>query len=466
MIIKSSIFKAYDIRGIYPEEINEKNFSQIIKAIYVFYKKTLHKDKLKIVVGRDMRLSSPQLHKIAVKTLVDLGNEVVDIGLVTTPTVYYAVLKYQTDAGIQISASHNPRQYNGVKFVYRKGNQLVKVSAVTGMKEVKKNYLENKLNLKEKKGQLIIKTDTLTTEINDAIKELKVNSLKKLKIVADPGNAMGSLYIQAICKRFGLNLIKMNFKLDGTFPNHQPDPLKFHLLKDLQKKVIKEKADLGMATDGDGDRIFFITEKGEIVRATIIASFLAKEILAKKPGRKILVDVRDTKNVFNTCKKYGGVAVLSKVGHALITERLNRVKAAFAGESSGHYYFEETGGAESSIRAILFLLKALTTSRLPMSKLLKSYQTAIESGEYNFVLDKSITGKQVMEIISRDYSDGKFSQLNGIAIDYPSWRFSIRTSNTEPLLRLNVEADTDKLMKTKLKELTDKILKLGAKRNI
>ena len=466
MTIKPSIFKAYDIRGIYPEEINETNFSQIIKAIYVFYKKTLRKDKLKIVVGRDMRLSSPQLHKIAVKTLVDLGNEVIDIGLATTPTVYYAVLKYQTDAGIQVSASHNPSQYNGVKFVYRKGNQLVKVSAITGMEEVKEIALKNNFQFKEKKGKLIIKTDTLTTEINDAIKELKVNSLKKLKIVADPGNAMGSLYIQAICKKFGINLVKMNFELDGSFPSHQPNPLLFHLLEPLQKRVIKEKADLGMAPDGDGDRIFFITEKGEIVPATIITSFLAKEILAEKPGRKILVDVRDTKNVFNTCKKYGGVAILSKVGHALITEQLNRVKAVFAGESSGHYYFEETGGAESSIRVILYLLRKLSMSNLPLSKLLEPFQTAIESGEYNFVLDKSITGKQVMEIISKEYSDGKLSQLDGIAVDYPSWRFNIRTSNTEPLLRLNVEANTDKLVKTKLKELTDKILKLGAKRKI
>jgi phosphomannomutase len=257
----------------------------------------------------------------------------------------------------------------------------------------------------------------------------------------------------------------MNFDLDGRFPNHQPDPLKFHLLKDLQSRVVKEKADLGMAPDGDGDRIFFITEKGEIIPATIITSFIAEEILTKKPNSKILVDIRYTRNVLNICQKYHGIPVISKVGHALITEHLNRVKAVFAGESSGHYYFRSTGGAESSIRAIFYLLKALTTTDLPISKLLKPFYTAVESGEFNFILDPSVTGEQVMKTIAKDYSNGKVSRLDGLAVDYKNWRFNIRSSNTEPLLRINIEGDTKKLVDTKLNELTKKILNLGAKRS-
>jgi len=456
-----SIFKAYDIRGLYPQDLNEKNISTIIKAICQFFSEKLNKTDLTIVLGRDMRLSSPLLNEAAKKTLLDLGVTVVDIGLSSTPTVYFAVHYFQYDAGIQISASHNPKDWNGIKFLYRQGNKLIKVSKNTGMEEIKNLSLKNQFSFPKKTGKLIEK-NILKDEVDYAFQLVKPQ-IKKFKVVADPANAMGALYIGEIFKRTGCELIKMNFNLDGTFPAHEANPIKFETLKPLREKVIFEKADFGMATDGDGDRIFFIDEKGQIVPATLISALIAREILKKSKNEKILVDIRYTRNTVKVVKDLGGTPIINVVGHALITEHLNKVDGAFSGESSGHFFFRETGGAESAVRVIYYVMDVISKYNQPLSEIIKELFSSYESSEFNFVLPEGTNSKDFLIKISQDYQDGQPNWMDGLSIDYPDWRFNIRASNTEALIKLNLEADSKELMKKKLEELKNKILLLGAK---
>ena len=461
MTLKPSIFKAYDIRGLYPQELNEENAEAVFKAIYTFFKKDLQKEHLSVVLGHDMRVSSPALREVARKSLVSLGAQVIDIGLVSTPTVYYAVKKFGYDAGIQISASHNPKEYNGIKFLKKVGDKLVKIGKTTGMDDVKQIAIDGAFAPEMSGGSVTEKSDVLTQEVADALSIVAPKAIKDFTVVADAANAMGALYIEELFKHIPAKLVTMNFNLDGTFPSHQADPLQFKLLADLQKKVVEEKADLGIAPDGDGDRVFFIDEKGEIIPATMISSLIAREILQKEPHEKILVDVRYTRNVVNICKKLGGTPLLSKVGHALITEQVNKEDAAFAGESSGHFYFREMGGCESAVRVVLYVLDAMGRENKPISEIVKELHSSYESGEYNFELPEGVAAKGVLDEIAAKYP-GEISWLDGISIDFPEWRVNIRTSNTEPLMRLNVEGETREVVQSKLKELSDFIVSKGA----
>ena len=464
MHISDKIFKAYDIRGIYPNEINEKNVQKIIKSIYTFLKPKSKTTFFTVALGYDMRLSSPKLFASAKKALKELGATIIDLGLVSTPTLYYSLLKYKYDIGVQISASHNPKEYNGLKIVKRDKNKLIKIGKNTGMDQIKKMAMSNIKFDTQKHGKIEKNSNVLKTEVADALKSIKPKYIKKLKIVADPGNAMGSLYIQELFNKIPTDLIKMNFKLDGTFPMHQPDPLQFDTLRSIQKKVIETRADLGIAPDGDGDRVFFIDEKGEIIPATLISSLITKEILVKKPCERILVDIRYTNNVKNICKKYNGKISISQVGHALITEQLNKENAVFAGESSGHFYFRETGGAESSVRVIITILNVIGRENKPISKIVDSLKSSFESGEINFELSKNVSAQNILNHFAEDYKMGKVSRLDGLAVDFNNWRFNIRASNTEPLLRLNVEANDEKTLQDNLKKILQKMSGFGAKR--
>lgn len=454
-------FKAYDIRGIYPTEINENNFPDIIKAIYSFFIKNNPTKPLSVVLGRDMRLSSPTLFKIAKKTLVDCGATVIDIGLVSTPTMYFTVMKYQYDAGIQITASHNPKEYTGIKYLFRKGKQAIKISKNTGMIEVKDRAIKQDFIIQSQKGKIIDKPGVLIEEVSDALKTVKPKNSRPLTIVADPANGMGALYVEEIIKQFPAKLVKMNFKLDGSFPAHQPDPLQFDLLKDLQDRVIKEKADLGITPDGDGDRVFFVDETGAIVPATMITAIITRELLREFPGEKIVADVRYLRNVEAIVKKLGGRLSVCPVGHALITKQLNDENAIFAGESSGHFYFRDIGGTESAIRAIFYVLKVIQASGKPFSKIVKELQSSYESGEFNYVIPESVETKTVLNKITSTFSDGKVNHLDGLSIDYPDWRLSVRSSNTEPIFRLNVEGANQKVIRDNLQKLKEIIVSLG-----
>lgn len=466
MKINPSIFKAYDIRGIYPDDINESIAKEIAKAIYYFFTQKLDRSSLKIVLGYDMRLSSPQIYQSVRDTLVDYGAEVIDIGLVPTPTVYFYSLFAQADGGIQISASHNPPQWNGFKFFYCQDNKIYKASKELGMEEVKKLITEEAFllkNLPQKKGKIIKVNNALQKEMELALNIVKPK-INKLKIAVDPANTMGIMMFNQLWEAIPADVIKLNYDLDGNMPSHEANPLKFETLKELQKAVIEKKADLGIATDGDADRVFFIDEKGEIIPSTLISSLIAQQILKKEPNNKILCDVRYVNNVKSIVREYNGQFILAPVGHALITKSLNENHAAFCGESSGHYYFKETGGAESTIRVILTIIHLMTTTKKSLSQLVKEVKSSFESGEYNYHLTPNLHLEDVSNYLKEKFADGEIILLDGLTIEYPHWRFNIRGSNTEPLIRLNVEADNKETMENKLKNLQLIFEKLGLKK--
>ena len=458
MDIPEKIFKAYDIRGIYPTEINENNIGAIIKAIYAFFRQQLQKDPVRVVLGTDMRVSSPALVAVAKQTLIDAGAHVIDVGLVSTPSFYFAVSHYGYDTGIQVTASHNPKEYNGVKFVMNSPSGLIKIGKSTGMEDVQKMSIAGVTIPSSQKGTMTQKTDILTDEIAFALEFLHNPVIKKYTIVADPANAMGAQYIEAIFSKVPGELIKMNFELDGTFPVHQPDPLDFKNLVDLQQRVVSEKADLGLAPDGDGDRLFFIDEKGQVVPATIISSIIARELLKYNPGAKMLFDIRYILTPAKIVEEYGGSSEITKVGHAFITESMTKTGALFAGESSAHYYYQATGNAESAVITILTVLKVLSDTGKTLSQLVHELRRSYESGEFNF---KVTNASEILQSLKETYSDGELSTLDGIAISYRNWRFNVRTSNTEPLLRLNLEALTKEVMEQKRDEVVSIIKNLA-----
>lgn len=465
--IDPSIFKAYDIRATYPDKLNEDVIEDVIRAVYTYFTDLKNKQHMTIVLGHDMRTHSPALFQRAKDTLVKSGAKVIDIGLVPTPTVYFTALHYEYDAGIMISASHNPKEYNGVKMALRDGTKMVKIGKTTGMTEIKDIAMNKKFPEYTNDGTVEEKKDVLKEEITLAFKAIDPGDVSHLKIVADPANAMGipplkELFDSAQYERVKTTFVPINFELDGTFPAHQADPLQHKTLRQLQDKVIAEKADLGICTDGDADRVMFINEKGDIIPATYITALVAGEILKDFPGERILVDIRYTRNVEHIVKQLGGEVGYTKVGHALITEQINKENAIFAGESSGHYYFRETGGCESTMRIILYVLRVLGRERKPISEILQEMEVSHESGEYNFELPEGVTAEQIKNQITEEYKDGTVTTLDGIAIDFPEWRLSIRTSNTEPLLRLNIEGNTSELVRSKIVELRQKIEATGA----
>lgn len=442
MNIPESIFKSYDIRGTYPDQLNEDNVVIAAKAIYAFFLKQFpDKEQLTVVVGRDMRASSPAIFKSVTETLVNLGAHVIDPGLVSTPTFYYAVFSGGYDTGIQITASHNPKNYNGLKIVVNpKNGGLIKVGKPTGMEDIKKMAAEG-VEVEPRGAGKITQIENVTeNEVQNALKIMDHPKINSYKVVADAANAMGALYIDHLYKHIPGELVKLYFELDGTFPNHAADPLDPKNNEDVQKKVVEEKADLGLALDGDGDRIFFIDERGEVVSPSKITAIVARELLREHKGEKILFDIRYIMTPKRVTEEEGGEAVITKVGHAFITEMMNKGGGIFAGESSAHYFFKATGNAEGPLLVLLHVLNAMTKTGKKLSELASDVKRSRESGEMNFRVKNA---KEIIEKLKEHHADGEISEIDGVAVQYPEWRFSLRMSNTEPLLRLNVEEEIE-----------------------
>jgi len=452
MKINPSIFKAYDIRGIYPSELNEEVIYKIGRAYAVLIQKE-NKGKLTVAVGEDMRLSSPKLKEALVKGLVTQGVNVVEIGLVSTPTFYFAVANYGYDGGMQVSASHNPREWNGLKLVRKKA---IPVSEDTGMKKIKAMVEKGEFMEVEEKGEVSKKEGVLQDQIKHDFKYADISKIKLFKVVVDPANAMGALYSEAMFDRLPCELIKMNFELDGTFPNHEADPMKEENTKDLRKRVVKERADIGIAIDGDGDRIFFVDNKGELVPQQIIRGLLAKIFLREYPGATICYDIRPGKITVDMIKEAGGKPVVTRVGHSLIKEKMREVDALFGGESSGHFFLKlEKGVYEVPVIVILKLLQELSESGKSFSELIKPYKKYFHSGEINLVVeDKLGKIKEIEELYKGEAKE--VNNLDGIMVDMGDFWFNLRPSNTEAKLRLNLEATSNKLMEEK----RDEVLKI------
>lgn len=467
-VFPDHIFKAYDIRGVYPTELDEDLAQRIGKAFTTFLQQEENKTNLTFVVAMDMRLSSPNLKKELIKGIRSMGAQVIDIHLSSTPMFYFAVAHLSVDGGIIVSASHNPKEYNGFKMVRK---QAIPISNETGIYDIRDLVKENKFNTKQKdnwgsytKKQNIL-TDYIDHELNYVKKESKddfkkmIDALKEITVVCDPANSMGAPYLSALFERIPASLIKMNFELDGHFPAHQPDPLLEENLSDLKQQIRKNHADLGIATDGDGDRLFLVDNHGETVPSHILRGLLAKIFLKNHPKSPICYDIRPGRITRDMIEEYGGTPVVTRVGHSLIKEKMRKVNAVFAGESSGHYFYRfDHGSYEAPVLMIVLLLVELINERkqqkkstLTFSDLIKPYKKYVHSGEINSTVENK---QKVLDRIIQIYDDAnKKSFLDGVTIEYDDFWFNIRPSNTEPLLRLNLEAINRETMEEKRDEV-------------
>ena len=443
-----TIFKAYDIRGIYPDQLDEETIYRIGKAYADILIGELEKDDVTIVVGKDMRTSSPSLAENIIRGITEQGVNVVDIGLASTPTFYFAVTNLGLDGGMQVSASHNPKEYNGVKIVRRKA---LPVGYDNGIDLIERKVAQNDFRPAAGTGTVTSREGVLENEIEFALQHADLTKIGPLKVVADPANSMGAPFLAGLFKRLPGELIQMNFELDGTFPAHEADPFKDENIRDLKAKVVAEKADLGIATDGDGDRIFFIDEKGQLVEPAILRGIMAKIALRENPGATICYDIRPGKITRDMIVENGGKPSVTRVGHTLIKAQAIEENAIFAGESSGHFFFNtEIGMFEMPMIVMLKLFEEICTSGKTLSEIVDPLKKYYHSGEINSTVeDKEAKLKELAEI----FKDGQISWLDGVTIEFDDFWFNVRPSNTEPLLRLNLEAVSQQAMDQRTEEV-------------
>src|SRR3990170_5006530 len=438
-----SSFKAYDIRGKVPSELNANLAYKIGKTYPVLI------NAKKIVIGHDIRKSSEEISAALAKGLTESGVDVIDIGLCGTEMVYYATPALDADGGIMITASHNPPEYNGMKFV-KKGS--VPVGYDSGLKEMEMMILKNELALRSAKLGTIKQQYIMDKFIHNLKRFYDPNKINKHKIVMNAGNGCAGLALNALEKDLPIEMIKIFNEPDSNFPNGVPNPLLIENRKPTIDAVIKNKAALGVAWDGDYDRCFFFDEKGNFVEGYYIVGLLAKSILKKNPGGKIVHDPRLTWNTLEIVKKFGGTAVVSKSGHAFIKQKMREVNSVYGGEMSAHHYFRDNAYSDSGMIPFVLILQLMSEENKPFSQLVEEMIAAYPcSGEINSKISDP-AGK--IKEIEKKYSDGKIDKLDGLSVGYNNWRFNLRMSNTEPIIRLNVESKGDiKLMNEKTEEL-------------
>ncbi|MFA6171364.1 MAG: phosphomannomutase/phosphoglucomutase [Patescibacteria group bacterium] len=453
MKINPGIFKAYDIRGVYGKDFDEELGLRLGAQFVQMRKKELRKEKLQIVVGMDMRISSPAIKEKLIQGIIGAGADVIDIGLASTPTFYFAVANYGYDGGILVSASHNPAEYNGFKMVRERA---IPVSGDSGIYELRDKIMASADNpvesvLEENKGKVVLKNEVLADQVKHDLAFCRSPKIKRFKIMIDPANSMGAQYFDELFKYIDTNLVRINWELDGSFPAHEADPYKEENLIQISKKIVEEKADLGIATDGDGDRIFFIDDQGVTVEPGIVRAILSKIFLRDNPGAKICYDIRPGRITQDTITENGGVPVVTKVGHSLIKEQGIKENAVFAGESSGHYYTKmEFGFFDTPLIATLLILKELSDFDRPLSEYIRPFKRYFHSTEIN---SKVASVPAVLEKIKELYKDARINELDGVTIEYDDWWFNVRGSNTEPVIRLNLEARSIELMENKRDEV-------------
>ncbi|NOX16825.1 MAG: phosphomannomutase [Chlorobi bacterium] len=436
-------FKAYDIRGKVPSELNEELAYKIGRVFSEI------ENAKKVVIGRDVRKSSPLLANALSKGLTDSGCDVIDLGMCGTEMIYFATPHFDADGGVMITASHNPPEYNGLKFV-KKGSKPMGYDS--GLKEVEQKILaEDFLPVAEKKGT-VQTVDIMDDFIENLKKFYDADKLKPLKIVVNAGNGCIGPALDAIEKFLPFELIKVHHEPNPDFPNGVPNPL---LPENRQSTIdaIKESgADLGVAWDGDYDRCFFFDENGEFIEGYYIVGLIAKSILKKNPGGKIVHDPRLVWNTIEIVKKAGGEAVVSKSGHAFIKQKMREVDAVYGGEMSAHHYFKENAFSDSGMVPFLLIPQLMADENKKLSELVGQMIADYPcSGEINTKLENPAVK---LEEIKEKYSDGKQDFLDGVSVEYDDWRFNVRMSNTEPLIRLNVESRANiELMKEKTEEL-------------
>jgi len=433
------IIKAYDIRGLVKDEITPDFAFSLGTAFAKFLE--YEREPATIVVGEDMRPSSPLLADAFSDGVISQGMDVIRIGLASTDMLYFASGKLNLP-GIMFTASHNPAKYNGMKLC-KSGARPI--GQETGLVKIRQ-LIEQGVPISNRPiGSM--RNQDLLKEYVDYLLSLFPNKAfqkRKLKVVIDAGNGMAGFTAPAVMERLNIDLIPMYFELDGNFPNHEANPIEAKNLKDLQKRVKKEKADIGLAFDGDADRCFLINEKGELVNPSALTSLIAVHQLKTKPGSTIIYNLISSKAVSEVISENGGIGVRSRVGHSYIKSLMAESGAIFGGEHSGHFYFSNFWRADSGMLAALYALTELMATKNTLSELLEPFNRYVASGEIN---SKVKNVEKSIELIRKKYCDKYLvDELDGLTITADSWWFNLRPSNTEPLLRLNVEADTEKEM--------------------
>jgi phosphomannomutase len=439
--IDPTIFKAYDIRGIYPDQIDEDVCYRIARA-YV-----ADRGCRRVVVGHDMRETAEQLVDATIRGITDQGADVVPIGLTSTPMYYFAVNYLNGDAGIMVTASHNPPEYNGFKMT---GPNAVPSITYISNEELWKRACAGGFPEPSEKGKVLPQENVLDQYITAVLENAGISSFGGLKIAVDTANGMGGLILPKLFERVKSEPIKLFWEIDGSFPNHEANPLKLETLKWLQEAVVREKADFGAAFDGDGDRVAFVDEKGEPVPGDFITALIGVEMLKKKPGAKILYDIRSSWVVPEEIKKAGGIPVPCRVGHGLIKRQMREEGGYFAGELSSHYYFSDFYYTDNGDLAFLNMIKLILSAGKPLSEIVSPLKRYYHTPEINSeVSDVEAKLKEIKSV----YSNGRISELDGVTIEFDDWWMNVRPSQTEPLLRLNLEAKTKELMEEKTAEV-------------
>jgi phosphomannomutase len=444
-VLDPKVFKAYDVRGIYPDELDEAGAYAVGRAYVDEF------EPRRMAVGRDMRLSSPTMAEAVMRGAADSGAEVLDLGLVGTEMLYFAVGDLGLDGGIAVTASHNPKEYTGMKIV-RRG--ALPVGGDSGLLDVRARAQGDPGAPKE--GGSISQADIWPRFVEAVLSFVDVDAIKPLRVVIDAANGMAGVMLPPVLEHLPIDAVRCYFEPDGSFPNHEPNPLLPENREFIIGKVKEESADLGVAFDGDADRCFFVDDTGEFVPGDFVTALLAESVLEKEPGAKIIYDVRASWAVPATIERAGGTALINRVGHAFIKHRMREESATFGGEVSGHYYFRDFSQADSGVVPFLLMLELISRKNAKLSEILKPYREQyFITGELNTpVPDVAL---KLQELKERFGAEGKVSHLDGLSVDAEDWHMNVRPSNTEPLLRLNLEALSQELMERKRDEVLDVI---------
>jgi phosphomannomutase len=442
-VLDPKVFKAYDVRGLYPTELDEEGAYRIARAYVEQF------EPRSIAVGRDMRLSAPVMAASAIEGACDGGADVLDLGLVGTEMVYYAVGELDLEGGICVTASHNPKDYTGMKIV-RRG--ALPVGGDSGLAEVRERAVEG-FGPVRRRGE-VREEDIWPGFVDKVLSFIDPEAIRPLRIVVDAANGMAGAMLPPVLERLPqLDVVACHFELDGSFPNHEPNPLLPENRQFIVAKTRSEAADLGVAYDGDADRCFFIDDKGEFVPGDFVTALLAESVLEKEPGGKVIYDVRASWAVPKTILAAGGIPLVNRVGHAFIKHRMRKEGAIFAGEVSAHYYFRDFSQADSGVVPFLLMLELLSKRGRRLSEILEPFRERyFLTGEINTPV--SDVPLKLQELKEHYASEGAtISHLDGISVDFEDWHFNVRPSNTEPLLRLNLEALSRQLMERKRDEV-------------
>ena len=449
MNINPSIFKAYDIRGLYPTEINEEIVRQIGRALAAYLKPK------SIGVSRDMRLSSPALAAAFIDGARAQGVNVVDYGMLGTDQLYFASFEDQLDGGAQITASHNPGQYNGIKMVREAAQPL---SGDAGIGDIRDMIANDRLPPPAATPGSISTRSILPQYIDKVMSFIDPAIIEPFNVVLDAGSGMAGLVAPLLFDRLPCKTTRLCFEIDGRFPNHEANPLIEENRRDITAEVIRRNADVGIAWDGDADRCFFLDGSGEFISGDFVTALLAEAFLLKHPGATIIYDLRASHAVKDTVEKYGGRALMNRVGHAFIKQRMRQEDGIFAGEVTGHYYFRDFYYADNGFIPALLILELMSKKNKPLRDLLQPYRERyFISGEINTKLASMNDVPTKLAAIEQRYKDAELAHMDGVSVHYPDWHFNVRASNTEPLLRLNLEAATPELMEKRRDEVLEVI---------